>query len=593
MQIGKYQLIQKLANGGMAEVFLAKSAGPMGFEKSLVVKRILPHLATEPSFVDMFLSEARLAAQLNHPNIAQIFDFGEADGTYFIAMEYIDGVNLREVIRRASSVGLALPIAFCARVVSAACEGLAFAHDFIDPATNLPMNIVHRDISPDNILLSRQGSVKLLDFGIAKAAGVSPHTQSGILKGKLAYMPPEQLRNEHLDRRADIYSLGVVLYELLSGLKPFRATSEAGLLQAILVEPEVPVEQRRADVPEALQRILARAISKERERRYPDCASFQAELESLIVELIVSTGKPMGAAQMAGIVSMMMPIPESGSSSPLKTSSLPRTYPRITPSQVQLEPSSPAVHSLSEPVPPRDAQLPQGRELKDDRTTVARPSRISPKVIRPQEKETAWAPLVGVLLVLAGGGYLSQQVFGGEPDEKPVPLAAVDPPPEQPVSTHRADHDTQSHPASTQELSGGTLPSVALESRLPDSGAEPQDGGSSRSLVSHAPAPASPDGGAKVPGKELPIKPPSKVAETNLSQRVAVGQGTLDLVVVPEAMLYLNGWQMGLTRKTSFPLDAGKYTLKLVNSQLHKKVEREILVSAGQTTQIDINLVEE
>jgi serine/threonine-protein kinase len=505
-------------------------------------------------------------------------------------MEYIDGVNLREVIRRAGSVGLALPIAFCARVVSAACEGLAFAHDFIDPATNLPMNIVHRDISPDNILLSRQGSVKLLDFGIAKAAGVSPHTQTGILKGKLAYMPPEQLRNEPLDRRADIYSLGIVLYELLTGFKPFRATSEAGLLQAILVEPEVPVEQRRTDVPETLQRILARAISKERERRYPDCASFQAELEALIVELIVSTGKPMGAAQMAGIVSMMTPIPESGSFSPLKTTSLPRTYPRLTPSLPQLEPSSSERKPPAEPSPPQDVSQPQVRELKDDRTTVARPSRLSPKVPKLHDTETPWAVVASVLLVLAGGGYLSQRVLVEGQAEDTVSAAAVDPAPQEAASTRRAD---QSHPAATQSLSGGTPPSTLLASLLPGSGAEPLDGGASLPRVSQDVLVASRDAGVTALAKEASTKTTSKTAEKDQSQHAVVGQGTLELMVVPEAMLYLNGWQMGLTRKTSFPLDAGKYTLKLVNSQLQKKVEREILVSVGQTTQIDINLLEE
>jgi eukaryotic-like serine/threonine-protein kinase len=161
-QLGKYQLIRKLATGGMAEVFLAKAAGPMGFEKMLVVKRILPHLSEDPTFVEMFLAEAKLAAQLNHPNIVQIFDFGETDGEYFLAMEYIDGPNLRVLVKRARAAKAPLPTPICARLIAAACEGLAFAHDFSDPTTGEPLGLIHRDISPDNILVSRQGAVKVV-----------------------------------------------------------------------------------------------------------------------------------------------------------------------------------------------------------------------------------------------------------------------------------------------------------------------------------------------------------------------------------------------------------------------------------------------
>lgn len=576
MQIGKYQMIQKLATGGMAEVFLAKSAGPMGFEKSLVVKRILPHLATEPSFVDMFLSEARLAAQLNHPNIVQIFDFGEADDTYFIAMEYIDGVNLREVIRRAGAVGLALPLAFCARVISAACEGLAFAHDCIDPATNLPMNIIHRDISPDNILLSRQGSVKIVDFGIAKAAGMSPHTQTGVLKGKLAYMPPEQLRNEPLDRRADVYALGIVLYELLTGFKPFRASSEAALLQAILSEPEVPVEQRRSDVPEPLQRILSRAISKDREKRYPDCPSFQADLEAFIVELIVSTGKPMGASQVAGIVAMMTTA-ESLPPSPQKTASLPRSHSKLIQSQPQLEPSSAAaVRPVTDRAPLQEILQPEVHGPKDERTSVARPSRLAPKVPHPHDKETAWIAFVGVLLILTGGGYLSRRLLAGDSPREPVSLASSGPTASVSVMAPGEAHDGGAPPATTPQASDGGTSSAS-----PGFGA------------SQPPSPASRDAGVAASDRGSSSRGEVKPPEKPRTQAAVVGQGSLDLLVIPEAMLFLNGWQMGLTRKASFPLDAGKYTLKLVNSKLQKKVEREILVTAGQTTQIDINLLEQ
>jgi serine/threonine-protein kinase len=298
MQVGKYQLVSKLATGGMAEVFLAKAAGPMGFEKTLVLKRILPHMAEEEAFIEMFLAEARLAAQLNHPNIVQIFDFGEADDTYYLAMEYIDGPNLRVLAKRARSAGVPLPPALCAKIISHACEGLAFAHAFLDPETGEPMGLIHRDISPDNIMVSRQGAVKVVDFGIAKAAGSANKTQTGVVKGKLSYMPPEQLQSKSLDKRVDVYALGVVLYEMLTGQKPFDATTDVSIMQAIMFEDLIPVGQRRPDVPEALQQILERALAKVREQRYPDCHAFQADLE----RFVMSTGEPVGAYQLSQFI---------------------------------------------------------------------------------------------------------------------------------------------------------------------------------------------------------------------------------------------------------------------------------------------------
>ncbi|WP_342380965.1 serine/threonine protein kinase [Myxococcus stipitatus] len=300
MHVGKYQLVRKIASGGMAEVYLAKAAGPMGFEKTLVLKRILPHLAEDPAFVEMFLGEARLAAQLEHPNIVQIFDFGEADGSYFLAMELIDGPTLRRLVKRA--VEQALPPVMCAKLVALAAEGLAFAHDFCDPVSGEPLGLIHRDVSPDNILVSRQGAVKVVDFGVAKVAGQGHRTQTGVMKGKVAYMPPEQLRTLPLDRRVDVYALGVVLYELLTGKRPFDATTEASTMQAILFEPFTPVVERRPDVPVALQEILERALAKERDERYPDCRALQADLE----RYLMSAGESVGAYQIAQFVGRLV-----------------------------------------------------------------------------------------------------------------------------------------------------------------------------------------------------------------------------------------------------------------------------------------------
>ncbi|MEW5738061.1 MAG: serine/threonine-protein kinase [Myxococcota bacterium] len=303
--LGKYQLIRKLAAGGMAEVYLARAAGPMGFEKQVVVKRILPHLADEENFISMFLSEARLAAQLNHPNIVQVFDFGQADATFYLVMEFIDGVNLRALFRKAFEANEPLSFGVAAKIVSLACEGLGFAHDFLDPATGQPMNLVHRDVSPDNILVARNGSVKVVDFGIAKAANQTHLTRTGTVKGKFAYMPPEQLTAQALDKRADIFALGVVLHELVTGKKPFDTSNEAAIVRGIMYEAPIRAATVRPDMPEALQAIIDKALAKDRDQRYLDCRELQADLE----KFIVTSGAPVSQYQLAQVVQKLAPPP--------------------------------------------------------------------------------------------------------------------------------------------------------------------------------------------------------------------------------------------------------------------------------------------
>ncbi|HSP18905.1 MAG TPA: serine/threonine-protein kinase, partial [Myxococcaceae bacterium] len=303
MRLGKYQLLRKLATGGMAEVFLAKTDGPMGFEKLLVIKRILPHLAQDPLFIDMFLGEAKLAAQLNHPNLVQLFDFGEAEGSYFIAMEYIDGPTLRYLLARSRDLQAPIPLALAARIVSSAAEGLAYAHDFRDHVTDEPLHLVHRDVSPDNILIGRSGALKLVDFGIAKARGQSHHTQAGTVKGKVAYMAPEQLLGEPLDRRVDLYALGVVLYELCTGRMPFEADTDASMVRAVLYDPVIPAVQRVPALPAALQSIIDRLLSRAREGRYPDCRTLHTDLEAFIR----STGDATTGFALSRLVAQLAP----------------------------------------------------------------------------------------------------------------------------------------------------------------------------------------------------------------------------------------------------------------------------------------------
>ena len=219
-RFGKYTLIDRIAVGGMAEIFLARQAGPEGFEKNIVIKRIRPHLSKEPNFVRMFLNEAKLAAQLNHPNIVQIYDLGKIGESYFIAMEYIFGRDMRRIIPKADALGIPFPMVYALKIASSVCEGLYFAHQRVD-VYGQRLDIVHRDVTPENIFVSFDGTVKILDFGIAKAANQIEQTLAGELKGKLSYMSPEQCVGSQLDNRSDLFSLGTVLYEWLTGFKLF------------------------------------------------------------------------------------------------------------------------------------------------------------------------------------------------------------------------------------------------------------------------------------------------------------------------------------------------------------------------------------
>ncbi|XXF75680.1 protein kinase [Myxococcaceae bacterium GXIMD 01537] len=312
-QVGKYQLIRKLATGGMAEVFLAKASGPFGFEKQLVLKRILPHLVEDPQFVEMFLAEAKLAARLNHANIVQIFDFGMENDAYFIAMEYVDGIDLRTLCQRALAHGSPLSYPIGIRAVSLACEGLSYAHELTDSETGEPLKLIHRDISPDNILVSRTGGVKVVDFGIAKAANAGHVTRSGILKGKLPYMAPEYILGEEIDARADIYALGVVLHEMVTGRRPYENTNEVLLARAVIEGSLPDVRTFRADVPEQLVQILSRALAKDRALRYANCRELHADLE----RFLYLYSDPVGALQITELLTRLStpPSPEKAGAS--------------------------------------------------------------------------------------------------------------------------------------------------------------------------------------------------------------------------------------------------------------------------------------
>lgn len=280
-QFGRYVLIDRLAVGGMAEIFLARQVGLEGFEKLVVLKRILPRHSEKKSFVEMFLNEARLSAQLNHPNIAQIYDLGRYADSYYIAMEYIFGRDMRRVIPKAESQGIEFPPVYAAKIASQVCEGLYHAHTRTD-LQGRPLGIVHRDITPENIAVSFDGTVKLLDFGIAKAASSVEQTRAGEIKGKLSYMSPEQCLGRPLDHRSDLFSLGVVFYEWVTGFKLFSGESDVAVLKAITDGKIYAPSYFKPDVPEALETILMKALERDPARRYQSGWEMQYDLDRFL-----------------------------------------------------------------------------------------------------------------------------------------------------------------------------------------------------------------------------------------------------------------------------------------------------------------------
>lgn len=274
---GNYYLLERLAVGGMAEVYLAKCFGVAGFERLVALKRILPTIAEDDEFIAMFIDEAKIAGQLSHANVAQIFDLGKINASYFIAMEYISGHDLRALWDRARDEG-GLPLALVCYVTRKICEGLDYAHRRRDNRGR-PLGIIHRDVSPQNILLSYDGDTKVIDFGIAKAANRMVRTQTGILKGKFAYMAPEQARGEPTDHRADIFAIGVILYELITGERCFKADSDFALLEKVRRVDIVPPRKIKPDTPRDLERIIFKALAREAGDRYAWASALAADLD--------------------------------------------------------------------------------------------------------------------------------------------------------------------------------------------------------------------------------------------------------------------------------------------------------------------------
>lgn len=301
-RLGDYELLERIGSGGMAEVYKARRAGEHGFERVLAVKRILPHLAADEEFVSMFIDEAKIAVQLSHPNIAAVHDLGRIDGTCYLVLDYVHGRDLRILWEREREWRAPPHAGIACHVIARALEGLSHAHKAVD-GMGRPLDLIHRDVTPQNILVSFEGDVKIVDFGLAKAQGRAHATQAGVVKGKLAYLAPEQMRGLPLDPRVDVYAAGIVLWELLTGQRLFYADTDLDTLRKVHEAHVEPPSSLNQVIPPQLDRVVLTALAKDRDARYESAQDFLDALE----EVIWDWGVVYKAQQIGAYVSHFFP----------------------------------------------------------------------------------------------------------------------------------------------------------------------------------------------------------------------------------------------------------------------------------------------
>ncbi len=358
MQIGRYQLLRKIASGGMAEIYLARQQGVEGFQKNVVVKRILPTHADNDELIQMFLDEARIASSLTHPNVVQIYELGQHDHDYFIAMEYVHGMDLRHICERGLAVGNFIPLRHAVRIIADSAAGLHYAHTKTDDA-GTPLHIVHRDISPQNILVSFNGTAKVLDFGIAKAANKVTTTRTGQIKGKFAYMSPEQCSGAPIDHRSDLFALGTILYEITVCRRLFKADTDIQTIQRVSEAVVTPPSQLQPNYPRDLEAIVLKALQRRPEDRFRSARELQLALEDFLTDNRMKTGPIQIAEYMKDIFPDKLDVPAED---PALTGQTPTPTPQRPPGppggppRPGKRPPGPPAHGAPPPRPPQPGE---------------------------------------------------------------------------------------------------------------------------------------------------------------------------------------------------------------------------------------------
>jgi TonB family protein len=433
-RFGQYEILERIAAGGMAELYRARRSGVEGFQKIVAIKKILPHLADNEAFIGMFADEAKLAAQLNHPNIVHIYDLGKIEGGgYFIAMEHVEGRDLRAILESARELGMSLPVPLAVYIASKVASALDYAHRRRD-GEGRDLHIVHRDVSPQNILISYEGDIKLCDFGIAKAVSKVSRTESGALKGKIQYMSPEQAWGKPIDRRSDLFSLGAVLYELLTEQKLFRGDSDLTVLEKVRAAVAVAPSAANPEVPKPLDAVVLRALAREPVDRYANASDLLRDLE----QVLYSYTPAPGSADLAIFLHRLQA--EEGAVAEAKAREAARAVPEAEveqrPRRAKAVPVARRTSGVTGvpgretpaalPAPPASAPA-QGSE---PRPTTA-PGVFGSYAARQAEAEgksrTALYAIIGVAVLALGAGIFWMTTRQPSPSAAPAPRATAPP----------------------------------------------------------------------------------------------------------------------------------------------------------------------
>jgi serine/threonine protein kinase len=623
---GNYRLQRRLARGGMAEVFLARLIGVEGFERRVAIKRILPHLSESEDFRAMFLDEARLAAQLTHPNIVHIYDFGKVEDYYFIAMEYVDGVDIGRMIRRAKE--RPVPFELAARIFADVCAGLHFAHHACDPIGR-QLEVVHRDVTPQNVLVTYDGVVKLVDFGIAKAQFAAGRTRPGVVKGKYAYMSPEQVEGKGLDGRSDVFSAGICLYEMLTGVPLFRRDDVTASMREIRDGKPIHPEKHRRDVPEELVKIMRRALQTSRDNRYASAAAMQMDLEKFL-----KSATALGTARELGeyLKRELPPQPEEAapptSAQPAGTQRQPQKQrtevqvsarpPTPTPMQVPLlldnseeipttpdgesnVPTMPSDMHLADEPPTNERLLPEARSGKHGRSSGSHTAVVPPLAHSPLR--TYVAAFVAALTV-ATVTLLALRPWAANKDPVIVKVPASPPP----IVVEKPSPAPAELEVTPPVVVAQTAPAPSLDILSRPPGARViVDGEQLRSLTPiHAETFAS--GMHKVVVDKKGYTPRELAVQLGDGEhrtldvelrpgarrvvrvvKATVPQGFLTVRTVPWSKVFDGARLIGTTPMANVPLSEGTHTLTFVNPDL-PPMKKAVTVRAGQEERVSLEL---
>jgi len=578
--IGRYQVLAQLSVGGMAELFLGFTSGPGGFRKYVALKRILPDARDNEQFERMFLDEARITAAFNHANIGHVFELGQDAEGLFLAMEFIAGQNLNQIAGVCRRRGKALPPGFSLAVARDVCLALHYAHTFMPPGGGPPSPVIHRDVAQKNVMVTYDGVVKLLDFGIAKARGAREQTQVGMVKGTAGYMSPEQVRGEPLDGRSDLFSVGVMLHELLTGERLFAGKNEREEMAMILESP-IPVPSARVPgISQQVSTVVLKALARDRESRYASAREMARAIEAAAGPLLFDTEQRaafmlenfqermevtrqlLGSADEVGEVDSGMARMLGGGVDTVPAPVEPVRERTGTGVQFGRQESARETRTAppSEP-PPRNSSsvLTKGKVVKREKPAASE-QQPPPEQPEPEEKSRLGLFIL-VLLVVGGGlGFGAVKLFGKlEADEPVIPEAVMgDPSPITPI-----ERLGKPIPQPTEVV-------AAQETAPPAVDAKPE-------LV--------------VPEDKAPRAEVKKDPSDSEPVRSSGKQGALTLLVLPEAEVFLKGRSLGKTPLIKKPVPVGKHLL-VIKGEDGKRRVLSVPIFAGKTAQFRLKLTE-